>query len=356
MKRYGNIYEKIFTIENLKLAHKNARKDKAFYKDVKKVDSDPEFYLGQIQEMLMNKTYTVSEYSVSTINDKGKQRELMKLPYFPDRIIQWAILLQIEKVFVNTLCGHTCASLKGRGIKRAMKLVDEFMTDIPGTEFCLKIDIRKFYPNINHTVLKQLLRKKFKDADLLELLDKIIDSYPGEKGVPIGSYLSQYLANYYLAYFDHWLKEDMGIKYVVRYMDDIVIFSSSKAFLHDLRKKMDEYLRIRLDLQIKPNWQVFPVDARGVDFVGYRFFHGYKLLRKTTCKKFKKKMVQIQRKQCDGNLINYSEWCSANSYDGWLKWCNSYRLRQKYIEPIQPSLDRYYNEVIKSKSKRKVQS
>ncbi len=326
------------------------------YKDVKKVDSDPEFYLGQIQEMLMNKTYTVSDYSVSTINDKGKDRELMKLPYFPDRIIQWAILLQIEKVFVNTLCGHTCASLKGRGIKRAMKLVDEFMTDVPGTEFCLKIDIRKFYPNINHAVLKQLLRKKFKDADLLELLDRIIDSYPGEKGVPIGSYLSQYLANYYLAYFDHWLKEEMQIKYVVRYMDDIVIFSSSKAFLHSLRKQMDEYLRIRLDLQIKPNWQVFPVDARGVDFVGYRFFHGYKLLRKTTCKKFKKKMVQIQRKQCDGNLINYSEWCSANSYNGWLKWCNSYRLRQKYIEPIQPSLDRYYNEVVKSKSKRKVQS
>ena len=79
---------------------------------------------------------------------------------------------------------------------------------------------------------------------------------------------------------------------------------------------MDEYLRCRLDLQIKPNWQVFPVDARGVDFVGYRFFHGYKLLRKTTCKKFKKKMVQIQRKQADGNTINYSEWCSANSYDG----------------------------------------
>ena len=216
-------------MENLKLAHKNARKDKAFYKDVKKVDSDPEFYLGQIQEMLMNKTYTVSDYSVSTINDKGKDRELMKLPYFPDRIIQWAILLQIEKVFVNTLCGHTCASLKGRGIKRAMKLVDEFMTDVPGTEFCLKIDIRKFYPNINHAVLKQLLRKKFKDADLLELLDRIIDSYPGEKGVPIGSYLSQYLANYYLAYFDHWLKEEMQIKYVVRYMDDIVIFSQKHS-------------------------------------------------------------------------------------------------------------------------------
>ena len=99
MKRYGRIFPKICTMENLKEAHRNARKDKTFYREVKMVDSDPDFYLGQIQEMLMNRTYEVSEYEVSIISDKGKERELMKLPYFPDRIIQWAIMLQIEEVF-----------------------------------------------------------------------------------------------------------------------------------------------------------------------------------------------------------------------------------------------------------------
>ena len=353
MKRYGNIYENIYSIENLRLAHKFARKDKSFYKDVKKVDGDPDFYLGQIHDMWKNKTYKVSEYTVSPINDKGKQRILMKLPYFPDRIIQWAILLQIEHIFVNTLCGHTCASLKGRGIKRAMQLMDEYMKDEPGTAYCLKLDVTKFYPNINHEDLKRLLRKKFKDNDLLELLDLIIDSYPGEKGVPIGSYLSQYLANFYLAYFDHWLKEEKRIKYVVRYMDDIVIMHESKAELHKLRRDIGEYLRTKLNLSIKTNWQVFPVDSRGVDFVGYRFFHGFKLLRKSTCKKFKRRMLDIKQKTEAQQRINYSEWCSANSYKGWLKWCNSYRLQQKYVEPIQPALDRYYDEIIKSK-KRKV--
>ena len=92
MKRYGNLYSKIYDMENLKLAHKNARKDKLFYKEVQMVDSDEEYYLKQIQEMLINKTYEVSDYVVSVINDKGKDRELCKLPYFPDRIIQWAIL------------------------------------------------------------------------------------------------------------------------------------------------------------------------------------------------------------------------------------------------------------------------
>lgn len=349
MKRYGNIFSKIYDMDNLILAHKNARKDKAFYKDVKMVDENTTYYLTQIQEMLKHNTYKVSEYDISTISDKGKERELMKLPYFPDRIIQWAIMLQIEDIFVKTFCTHTCASLKNRGISYASKLLTNYLKDKYNTKYCLKIDVKKFYPNINHKILKQLLRKKFKDRRLLELLDLIIDSYPDEKGIPIGSYLSQYLANFYLSYFDHWLKEDMKVKYVVRYMDDIVILNNSKTYLHWLKRKMDTYFKINLDLNIKDNWQVFPTNVRGIDFVGYRHFYGYKLLRKTTCKKFKKKMLSIKRKQNKNQMINYSEWCSGNSYKGWLQWCDSHRLCKKYITPIQKSLDRYYNSVILKK-------
>lgn len=356
MKRYGNIFEKICSMENLREAHKNAREDKLFYKEVKMVDSDPEYYLSQIQDMLKNKTYTVSEYAVSIINDKGKERELMKLPYFPDRIIQWAIMLQTEHIFMEVFCSHTCASIKNRGIGKASRMVETYMKDLENTQYCLKLDVSKFYPNINHSVLKQLLRKKFKDKDLLELLDKIIDSYPGEKGVPIGSYLSQFLANFYLAYFDHWLKEKMKMKCVVRYMDDIVIFHRSKQLLHWLIRKIDEYLKCNLLLKVKPNWQVFPTGTRGVDFVGYRHFYGFKLLRKTTCKKLKKKLVEIRNKQDEGKLINFREWCSANSYIGWLTWCDSWRLFEKYVQPIIPALCDYYLNVIKSGSsgKRKV--
>ena len=134
MKRYGNIYSKIYDMDNLKFAHKNARKDKLFYKEVKMVDSNEEYYLKQIQDMLINKTYKVSKYDVSIINDKGKERELMKLPYFPDRIIQWAILLQIEQIFTNTFCTHTCASLSGRGIKRASQLTTKELKDPDNTQ------------------------------------------------------------------------------------------------------------------------------------------------------------------------------------------------------------------------------
>lgn len=349
MKRYGNIYPKIYDMENLKEAHRNARKDKLFYKEVKMVDSDPEYYLGEIQKMLKNKTYEVSEYSVQVIWDKDKERELMKLPYFPDRIIQWAIMIQIEDVFHQVFTNFTCASLKNRGIHKASKLVSGYMKDKPGTAYCLKIDISKFYPNINHEILKQLLRRKFKDAELLELLDKIIDSIPGEAGVPIGSYLSQYLANFYLAYFDHWLKEEMGVQYVVRYMNDVVILHHSKEFLHWLKDKMDEYLQENLKLKIKDNWQIFPTGTRGVDFVGYRHFYGYKLLRKKTYKRFKQQILNILKKVKKGISITYRDWCAFNSYNGWLMWCDSFRLSLKYCVPLQPTIDEYYASKIKRK-------
>jgi retron-type reverse transcriptase len=350
MKRYGNLYVKIYDMENLRLAHKNARKDKSHYTEVQMVDSNIDYYLLQIQQMLINGTYEVSDYTYRKIIDKGKERELSKLPYFPDRIIQWAIMLQLEPIFRKVMTSFTCASLKNRGIHKASKLLDRYMADEAGTAYTLKIDIRKFYPNIDHSILKTLLRKKLKDKQLLVLLDKIIDSVPGGKGVPIGSYLSQYLANFYLTYFDHWLKEEMGVKYVIRYMDDIVILHHSKEHLHWLLRQMEEYLDANLKLQIKGNWQVFPTKTRGVDFVGYRHFYGYKLLRKTTCKRFKRKMRSIHKKVIKGVNINFNEWCSANSYKGWLMWCDSYRLCEKYLTPIQEALDNYYNTKIKGKA------
>lgn len=354
MKRYGDIYPKICTIENLREAHANARKDKLFYQEVKMVDADPDSFLKAIQEMLLNETYEISasDYAKSIINDKGKERELAKLAYYPHRIIQWAIMLQIEPVFMEVFCSHTCASIKDRGISKALDLVQEYLQDVPGTQYCLKIDVSKFYPSIDHEILKQLLERKFKDRRLLSLLFKIVDSVEGT-GVPIGSYLSQYLANYYLAYFDHYLKEVLHLKYVVKYMDDVIILSDSKEKLHEVRKQMDQYLQTQLNLHLKDNWQVFPVDARGIDFIGFRCFHGFTLLRKRTYKRFKAGMLQILEKQENGQLISYSEFCSANSYCGWLDMCNGNRLKEKYIVPIVPSLIRYYEEVIAAGKKDK---
>ena len=248
---------------------------------------------------------------------------------------------------------------------------------------CLKIDCKKFYPSIDHEILKQKYRRKYKDPELLELIDEIIDSistcpatdenidfyksqgldirivtnYKGEQfidgvGIPIGNYFSQYDGNFYLGEFDHWMKEVKHVKHYYRYMDDMCIFASTKEELHQLLAEMDEYLKSKLNLRIKGNYQIFPSFIRGVDFVGYRIFKDYTLLRKSTCQEMKKKMTAIRKKVESGQEMNYSEWCSINSYKGWLKHCDSCHLSDKYIVPIQPYADGYYKKHIQKGGKR----
>jgi len=364
MKRYGNLYSKIYDIENLKLAHRNARKGKGWYQEVKEVNANEEYYLTKLQEMLINKTYKTSEYEIFIKQDGDKEREIYKLPYFPDRICQWAIMQVIELILINNFTKDTYSAIPGKGIHQVVKQirgyykeVDDkqiyvlgiFMKDPYGTQYTLKFDIKKYYPSIDHNILKTKYRRIFKDNDLLWLLDEIINSTLGDVGIPIGNYLSQYSGNFYLSSFDHWIKEVKKVKYYFRYMDDVVIFGSNKEELHKLRLDITEYLRNELKLKMKENWQVFPTFIRGVDFVGYRFFFDYTLLRKSTCKNFKRKMTKIKKKCLNSGQMNYSEWCSVNSYKGWLKWCDSYRLSNKYITPIQPFVDEYYEKHVKRK-------
>lgn len=350
MKRYGNLYQIICSKENLRLAHQNARKGKGWYKEVKMVDSDVDHYINLLHDMLVNKTYQTSEYVTFIKRDSNKDRVIYKLPYFPDRICQWAIIQVIEPILIKNLIQNTYSAIPGRGIHKALDDVKKAIQKDPtGMAYCLKLDVKKYYPSIDHAVLKGKFRRMFKDPDLLWLLDEIIDSTPGNAGIPIGNYVSQYCGNMYLSGFDHWIKEEKHIRHYFRYMDDICIFSKCKEELHKLRKEIDKYFEMNLHLTIKSNWQVFPTFTRGLDFVGYRIFRNFVLLRKSTCKQLKKKMTHIIKKINRGMEMNFSEWCSINSYRGWLLHCDSFRLSEKYLYPLQLPAEQYYLNRVKRK-------
>ena len=214
MKRYGNLYEKIYDMDNLILAHKHAKKGKGWYKEVKMVDENTSYYLIKLQDMLINKTYKTSEYETFIKNDNGKEREIYKLPYFPDRICQWAIMQIIEPILINNFTKDTYSAIPERGIHLCLdRLNNSIKYDKDGTKYCLKLDAKKYYPSIDHNILKLKYRKIFKDKDLLWLIDEIIDSTSSDVGIPIGNYLSQYSGNFYLSSFDHWIKEVKNVKY-----------------------------------------------------------------------------------------------------------------------------------------------
>lgn len=315
MKRIDNIYETICSRENLRLADEKARKGKANQYGIVIHDRTREQNIEALHQMLLNKTYATSPYSTFKVYEP-KEREVFRLPYFPDRITHHAIMNILEPIFVSVFTANTYSCIKGKGIHAAAADVREALKDYPGTQYCLKLDIKKFYPNIDHDILKQLLRRKFKDENLLWLLSEIIDSAPG---VPIGNYLSQYFANFYLSYFDHWIKETKRVRHYFRYADDLVILSDSKQYLHSLLADIREYFTVKLKLIIKSNYQVFPVHARGIDFVGYKFYHTHTLLRKG----IKKRFAQMIAKR--------KNTASIASYFGWAIHCNSGNLLKKLL-------------------------
>jgi len=315
MKRIGNLYAKICSVENLQRADSIARKGKLKQPGVLAHDKNRDANIQTLHEMLINKTYATSEYTTFTIREP-KERLIFRLPYFPDRITHHAVMNIMEPLFVSVFTADTYSCIKNRGIHAAANGVKQALRDIPATQYCLKLDIRKFYPTVDHDTLKQLLRRKIKDNDLLWLLDGIIDS---AEGLPIGNYLSQYFANFYLTYFDHWMKEQRQVKYYFRYADDMVILSPSKAYLHQLLSDIRQYLDVNLKLEVKHNYQVFPVSKRGIDFVGYVFFHTHTLLRKSIKQNFAKMLIRNRNKQ------------SIASYNGWAAHCNSKHLLKKLI-------------------------
>jgi retron-type reverse transcriptase len=320
MKRFGSLFEDIISVDNLMLADSVARKGKTNNIEIIKHDLNREENILKLHDSLKNKTYKTSEYKVFTIYEP-KERLIYKLPYYPDRIVHHAIMNVLEPIFVSTFTKDTYSCIKKRGIHAAANSLKIALKDKENTKYCLKTDIKKFYPNIDHEILKQLLRKKIKDKDLLWLLDEIIDS---TDGVPIGNYLSQYFANLYLTYFDHWIKEEKKVKYYFRYADDMIFLSNSKEFLHKLLFDLKNYLKDKLKLNLKNNYQIFPVNIRGIDFVGYVFRHDYVLLRKSIKQRFIKMVLKNKNIK------------SLAAYNGWLIHCDSKNLMKKYLYSQMP--------------------
>lgn len=285
--------------------------------------------IDEIQHLLITKTYKPSKYIEKTIKEGSKQKERkISIPkFYPDQIIQWAVLLQTIPYFSKGMYVFTCGSVPNKGTSYAKRYVGRWLhNDFKGTRYCLKLDVHHFYQSINHGCLKETLKHKFKDEKLLKLFYLIIDSV--EEGLPIGNVTSQWLANFYLQGLDHYIKEKLHAKYYVRYMDDMVILGSNKRKLGKMKVAIEQYLN-NIGLELNSKWQKFKTDSRGIDFLGYRFFHYKTILRRSIMLRISRKVRKVYKKK------SYSKHncMSIISYLGWIKHSNSYKLYQKWIKP-----------------------
>lgn len=318
MKRHGNLYARICAIKNLRAAAYNAARRKRNRREVRAFFANLEAELEALHTELSSGTYRTSPYEIFE-KMEGKRRIIFKLP-FRDRVVHWAIMQVLEPIWTPQFTADTHACIKGRGMHSLLtRLRADLRNDPGGTAYCLKIDVRKFYPTIDHDILKAVVRRKIKDPEVLALLDGIIDS---AEGVPIGNYISQYLANLYLSELDHLLKEVAGVRYYYRYADDMVLLAGDKPTLHGWLVVINDWLETERRLSLKGNYQIFPVESRGIDFVGYVTFHTHCLARKKNKKGLCRELAKLRR----AGVPEAEIMLLTASRAGFMKHCDSKHL------------------------------
>lgn len=336
MKRHGNLYAKIYDMDNLRYALQKAKRGKMYQSGVQKVMQNPEKYLLELQRLLITRQYHTSEYQRKVIYEP-KRREIFVLPFFPDRICHQAIMNILEPIWEAMFIKDSYACRKNKGQHKGSKRCKEFVRRNP---YVLQCDVSKFYPSINHDKLKAIVRRKIKDPDLLYLLDGLIDSSPG---VPIGNYTSQWLGNLYLNDLDTKVKQIWRVKDYFRYCDDFYIFGT-KERLRELRPKILEYMHGEMKVRLS-KCELYPT-SHGVDALGYRHFpNGKILLRKSTAKRVKARFKAMPHNLAHGKLTTAKALGQLASAHGWLKHANTYHFRHSLNFPMIKELIRKYDEV-----------
>lgn len=323
MKRAKNLWDQITAPDNIALAHKQARSGKSFYAEVKMVDANPDYYLDIIRSALVAKTFSTSPYDVEDRFDGRKVRTIHKLPYFPDRIVQHALINVIGPILVRGFIRDTFQSISGRGTSDAAKRIKTLVQADASPKYAMKMDVKKYYPSVDNDILKTEVRRKIKCQDTLWLIDDIIDSI---RGLPIGNYTSQHFGNLYLSRFDWWMKQHVRPVGYFRYCDDFVVLDTSVERLLDIKQQSEDRLQ-QLGLTIKPSWSISDITRDGVDFVGYVFRPTSTRLRRTLANGLKAACRRLTRSRTlPDNALS-----RLMAYKGWVTRANGRQLWRKHI-------------------------
>ncbi|MGB5595196.1 MAG: RNA-directed DNA polymerase [Crocosphaera sp.] len=347
MKRYGNLYPQIIDFDNIYLAARKAQKGKRFQHNVLQFNYNLETELLKIQQELKDKTYQPRSYRTFHLRDI-KTRLISAAPY-RDRVVHHALCNIIVPIFERTFISDTYANREGYGTHKALRRFIDFARS---SRYVLQCDIRKYFPSIDHQILKQLIRRKIKCQDTLWLIDKIIDNsneqeqvihyFSGDDlltpierrhGLPIGNLTSQWMANIYLSDFDHFVKEELKATKYLRYVDDFALFSDDHQFLQDARLNIENYLA-KLRLKIHPIKSQLFETKYGASFLGFRIFPDNIKVRNQNLTRARKRLKKLQKNYAQGNIDIQDIKRSLNSWSAHLKHGDTWRLRKQIFDSL----------------------
>jgi len=374
MKRVNNLYNEIVDIRKICLMYD--KRIKINTKNKRKVERFENNYVSNIihiKDLLQSKKYISGKYNIFII--KEPKIRLIMSQNMIDKIINHVISEYfLVRIFDNSLIEENIATRKNKGTHYGMKLIKKYLNKLKGDEFyILKFDIKKYFFNLDHEIIKKLLSRKIKDKDVLKILFNIINStnekyvneeikkikekeiakidssniqnkkiikdikslpeYKNGKGLPIGNMSSQFIAIMYLNELDHFIKEKLKIKYYIRYMDDGILMHRDKTYLQYCLNEITKILE-KYKLELNQKTKIINI-KEGFDFLGFRYYiKNNKIIMKVrnqTKRRFKRKMKNLN-KLVEKNKITKKELMQVkNSYIGHLSYGNCKNLIKKTI-------------------------
>jgi retron-type reverse transcriptase len=347
MTRYGGLFERICSFENLVAAAYRARQGKRSRPDVAAFHYGLEANLSSLGAELRSNTYCPGGYRVFRIREP-KLRQISAAPY-RDRVVHHAICQVIEPIFEPTFIFDCYANRPRKGAHRALDRCTFFARRYA---YALKCDIEKYFPSIDHEILLSLLARKIKCPKTLRLLrllvassnpqEEVIRYYPGDslftpferrRGIPIGNLTSQFFANVYLSGFDHFLKQALRCTAYLRFADDFLIFDDSRTRLRDLLAQIQAYLA-GLRLNMHPGkCQVIPTRC-GIPFLGWQVFRDHRRIRRSTGVRFQRRVRLLAAAFADGTVTRSHVRASLMSWIGHLGHGDTWGLRRKLLNAV----------------------
>jgi RNA-directed DNA polymerase len=348
MIRHGKLWEQIIRFENLLQAARQAQKGKRFRGNVLEFNYNLETKLLQLQHELQTRTYKPGDYRTFQIREP-KLRLVSAAPY-RDRVVHHALCAIVMPIFERTFIHDSYANRIGKGTHCALH---RFVKFARSNQYVLQSDIRKYFPSIDRTILKTLLRRKVKCPETLWLLDLIIDSsnaqepvldyFPGDnlltpldrpKGLPIGNLTSQSFANIYLNGFDWFIKDQLKVKNYLRYVDDFAMFSNDRTFLEEVRQATEIYLST-LRLKLHPiKTQLFETRI-GANFVGFRILRDRIRVRAENLHRARRRIRRLQQDYANGKIDLETIEKSLQSWRSHLRHGDTHRLQEDIFTTLR---------------------
>lgn len=315
--------------DNLMMAYKKARKGKTRRHEVAEFHAKLFENIAALQCELITGEYRMGEYR-SFVVFEPKRREILAAP-FRDRVVQHAILNQLESLWNKQMIDDTFACRKGKGTHAGADRIQRWLRDMSSSMplndvWVVKTDYSKYFASLLHSELKRIIRRKIECAGTLALLDGIIDSTSGNVGIPVGNLTSQWLANLYGNEIDQYVKRDLRVKRYLRYMDDIVAIFHSRSAAMQYLSRLEA---ASVSMGLKFSHSSVQRASFGVNMLGYRIWPTHRLLRKRSIVKMRRDIKGIRRKILTGQASAFRLQYRLSAWVALAKWADAHRLTER---------------------------